>query len=65
MMSTFFRSQGEKKHVMVFRVMKSSCDEENDAHLLEVEHAKLKVNFNTKLKVNFNTKLKVNFNMLS
>jgi len=38
-----FRSQGEKKHVMVFRVMKVSCDEEIDGHALEVEHAKLKV----------------------
>ena len=38
-----FRSQGEKKHIMVFRVLKVSSDEEIDAHALEVEHAKLKV----------------------
>jgi hypothetical protein len=34
---------GEKKHIMVFKVAKVSCDEEIDAHVLEVEYAKLKV----------------------
>ena len=43
LMSTIFRSQGDKKHIMVFRAMKVSSDEEIDAHALEVEHAKLKV----------------------
>ena len=44
--STIFRSQGDKKHIMVFRVLKVSSDEEIDAHALEVEHAKLKVGIN-------------------
>lgn len=37
------RSQGDKKHIMVFRALRVSGDEEIDAHSLEVEHAKLKI----------------------
>lgn len=37
------RSQQEKKHVMLFKIVKTSCDEEIDAHPLEVASARLKV----------------------
>merc|ERR1712141_998934 len=35
------RSQQDKRYVMLFRILPLTCDEEMDAHYLEVEHNKL------------------------
>ncbi len=37
------RSQQDKKYVMVFRIAAVECEEEVDAHALEILHAKLKI----------------------
>merc|ERR1712018_757844 len=37
------RTQGEKKHVMAFKISAVSCKAEWDAHILQVVYAKLKL----------------------
>lgn len=52
------RTHQDKKHVMVFRIAKMSCDEEMETHLLEVAHAKLKIRQMTEKE---NSKIGANF----
>jgi len=37
------RTQGEKRHLMAFRILGVGSDEERDCHLLQVAHTKLKL----------------------